>query len=267
MALRKTALAIVTWITFLFLPLAAVAEEPWYSVYRGDHRDWTFALSGGFALLDLNGRGTIDQGSGDTNISLDGTLDLSRFRTFWGEADLQLLRGQHLRFTYTPLRLDSSEVLDTAIVVNGTTYDVGDQVDSKIKLDQYEISYRSDFWLGDYVSIAPVLQVSLVDAKVSIANDTLGVSESVHGLLPLPYLGLRGEVYPLARLQLFAEAKGFTIGSKGTVWDATGGVALHLTRNLSIQGRYRFSDYSVDFLDSKIDLNLAGPEVGATIRF
>ena len=77
--------------------------------------------------------------------------------------DLQLFRGQHLRFAYMPMRLDASEVLDTAIVVDGITYDPGDQVKSKIRLDQYELSFRSEFWLGDYVSIAPLLQVSLVD--------------------------------------------------------------------------------------------------------
>jgi len=181
--------------------------------------------------------------------------------------DLQLFRGQHLRFAYTPLRLDASEVLDTAIVVDGTTYDPGDLVKSKIKLDQYELSFRSEFWLGDYVTIAPLLQVSLVDAKLGISNQTLGVSENVSGLLPLPYLGLRGEVYPLARLQLFAEGKGFTIGSAGTIWDVSGGAALHLTRNLSIMARYRVSDYAVEFLDSEIDLSLSGPQVGATLRF
>ena len=267
MMLRRNSLAIVTAVTFLGLGLPAAAEEPWYSVYRSDHREWTLALTGGFALLDLDGEGTVDEGMGDTDISLDGTLDLSELETFFGEVDLQLFRGQHLRFAYTPMRFDGSESLDTAIVVDGVTYDVGDQVESDLKLDQYELSFRSEFWIGEYLTVAPLLQVTLVDARVSIDNNTLGISEREKALLPLPYLGLRGELYPHARIQLFAEGKGFTIGKTGTVWEANGGVAVHLTRNLSLMGRYRYSDYAVEFQDSEIDLSIGGPQLAATIRF
>jgi hypothetical protein len=251
----------------LSLPLIGQAEEPWYSVHRSDHRDWTVSVTGGLSMLDLDGRGTVDEGLGDTNISLDGTLDLSGIASWWGEIDLQLLRGQHLRFAYTPMGFDGNEVLDTAIVVDGITYDIGDLVDSDLKLDQYEISFRSEFWFGEYVSIAPVVQVTLVDASVKIENQTLGITEKESALLPLPYLGLRAEVYPLARLGLFAEAKGFTIGSKASVWDVSGGLSLHLTRNFSLMGRYRLSDYAVEFSDSKIDLNVGGLFFGGTVRF
>ncbi len=251
----------------LSLPLLGRAEEPWYSVHRGDHRDWTVSLTGGLSLLDLDGRGTIDEGLGDTNISLDGTLDLSGIESWWGEIDLQLLRGQHLRFAYTPMGFDGSEVLDTAIVVGGETYDIGDLVETDLKLDQYEISFRSEIWLGEYVSIAPLVQVTLVDASIEIENQTLGISEKESALLPLPYLGLRAEVFPLERLGLFAEAKGFTIGSKASVWDVSGGLSLHLTRNFSLMGRYRLSDYAVDFSDTEIDLSVGGLFFGTTVRF
>ncbi len=251
----------------LSLPLLGRAEEPWYSVYRGDHRDWTVSLTGGLSLLDLDGSGTVDEGLGDTSISLDGTLDLSGIESWWGEIDLQLLRGQHLRFAYTPMGFDGSEVLDTAIVVEGIGYDIGDLVDSDLKMDQYEISFRSEIWLGEYVSIAPVVQVTLVDAAIEIENQTLGISEKESALVPLPYLGLRAEVFPLERLGLFAEAKGFTIGSKASVWDVSGGLSMHLTRNFSLMARYRLSDYAVEFSDTEIDLSVGGLFLGTTVRF
>ena len=251
----------------LSLPLLGRAEEPWYSVHRGDHRDWTVSLTGGLSLLDLDGSGTVDEGLGDTNISLDGTLDLSGIESWWGEIDLQLLRGQHLRFAYTPMGFDGSEVLDTAIVVGGEIYDVGDLVDTDLKLDQYEISFRSEIWLGEYVSIAPLVQVTLVDASIEIEDKSQFISEKESALLPLPYLGLRAEVFPLARLGLFAEAKGFTIGSKGSVWDVSGGLSVHLTRNFSLMGRYRLSDYDVEYSDTEIDLSVGGLFLGTTVRF
>lgn len=266
---RSTTLAIVTGITLLglVLPSAASAKEPWYSVYRNDHREWTLAVTGGFSLLDLDGDVTLDENLGDTDISLDSVLDLKEFESFWGEVDLMLFRGQHLRFGYTPLRLDSSEILSQQITVDGETYDIGDLVDSKIKLDQYELSFRSDFWIGDYLSLGPVIQLSLVDAKVRVENETAGLSESESAWLPLPYLGLRADVYPLSRLQIFVEGKGMTIGSPATIWQLDAGLAVHLTRNLSLMGRYRISDYEVEYSDTEVNLNLAGPQVGATLRF
>ena len=83
----RTAFAMVMSVTILG-GSPALAGEPWYSVYRSDHREWTLALTGGFALLDLDGEATIDESLGDSDISLDGTLDLEEFgawvrRSWW----------------------------------------------------------------------------------------------------------------------------------------------------------------------------------------
>lgn len=257
----------ITGAAVLLAPLRGGAEEPWWSVYRSDHRQWTLSLTGGLALLDLSGTGTIDESQGDTDIDFAGTLDLESLETLWGEADLQLFRGQHVRFAYTPMRFDASESLDESIEVDGVTYDIGDAVDSHLRLDQWELSFRSEFWIGEYVNVAPVVQVTLVDALIRLENDTQDIAEEEKALIPLPYLGLRAEVFPIPRLGLYAEAKGFTIGSRASIWDAMGGLSLHLTRNLSLTGRYRMAGYDVFFADSEIDLDVGGPYLGTTIRF
>jgi hypothetical protein len=254
-------------VTLGALPLRAGAEEPWYSVVRGDQRDWTLELSGGFTRLDVDGRGRLDDRVGDSKVSLDGTLDLSEIDSFWGELDLQLLEGQHLRFAYVPMRMDESAVLDTALVIDGDTYDAGDAVDSKLRFDRYELSYRPEFWVGELLSLAPVFQLTLADASVEIADRTNGLSAKESVLLPLPYVGGRVELLPLARLRLFGEFKGFTLGSLAGTWDVEGGASLQLTRNFALLGKYRASDYSVDYLDAEFDLRLAGPFVGASLRF
>ena len=85
--------------------------------------------------------------------------------------------------------------------------------------------------------------------------------------MPLPELGLRLEIYPFARLAIFGEAKGFTIGSKATEWDAGGGVKLFLNRHFYVQGSYRAIDYDVDWFDVVIDTRFQGPFVGGGLRF
>ena len=120
---------------------------------------------------------------------------------------------------------------------------------------------------GEDLTVAPIVQLSLADAAFEVENETLAVSEKESAWLPLPYLGLRAEVFPLSRLELFAEAKGMTIGSPATILDLSGGLAVHISRNLSVLGRYRWSDYEVEFSDTEIDLELGGPYVGARVRF
>jgi opacity protein-like surface antigen len=251
----------------LAAPTSASAGESWYSVYRPDHRNWTAAVSGGFAFMGLDGDTTIDDSLGDTNVSLDGVLDLTEIETFWVEADVQLFRGKHFRLGYTPLTFDGSDTLATAIQIDGQTYDPGDLVDSELELDQYELSVLWDFYLTEFVTVSPVMQVTLVDAAVNVSNETAALSVTEDQLLPIPCLGVKGEVYPFTRLGLFAEGKGMTLGSLATTWELQGGMTLHLTRNVALQGKYRYLDYSFDFSDTELDLNLGGAYVGTTVRF
>jgi len=85
--------------------------------------------------------------------------------------------------------------------------------------------------------------------------------------VPLPELGVRLELFPLARLSIFGEAKGFTIGSKASEWDASGGIKLFVNRHFYVEGSYRAIDYDVDWLGVVIDTRFHGPFVGAVLRF
>ena len=251
----------------LAAPATAWAGESWFSVYRPDHRNWTVAVSGGYAFLGLEGDTTIDDSLGDSSVSLDGVLDLTELDTFWLEADVQLFRGKHFRLGYTPLTFDGSDALTQSIIVDGVTYDPGDVVDSELKLDQYELAVLWDFYLTEFVTVSPVMQVTLVDAAMDVSNETAAVSASEDQLLPIPYVGVKGEVYPLTRLSLFAEGKGMTLGSLASTWEIQGGMTLHITKNVAIEGKYRYLDYSFDFSDTELDLNLGGGYVGTAVRF
>jgi hypothetical protein len=262
--MRKSGCA--AWVAALALPFSAAAEDL-LSVDYEDHRDWWISLSGGAGLVDLEGDGRFDEDLGDTKVSFDGELDLQDTTSFWLELDLQPFRGHHLRLAVTPMRFDGSDFLSETITVGGITYDVGDFVESDLKADQYELSYRYAFELGRRVTLAPLLQATLIDGRFEIENLTLGVSERQSELIPIPALGLRAELYPLARLGLFAEGKGLTIGPTATYWDAIGGVSLHLTRNLAVVGRYRWTGVDVDYRDVKAEARFHGPYLAANLRF
>ena len=206
------------------------------------------------------------RGQLDTDFSFDGTLDVSAITKPWVEVDLQPATGHHLRFAYSPMPFHGTEALTAPLVVDGETYDAGDRVDTDLRLIQYELSFRSEYWLGEYLSVAPLIQLNLIDAKLEIANQTQGLTASEHTWVPLPQLGLRAELYPLARVGLFAEGKGLPLGSSGSLWDASLGMSVFVSRNFAVTGHYRIAHYEVAF-DSEVDMDIAGPRLGATLRF
>jgi hypothetical protein len=263
----RTGRVFIAWIAVLGLPCGAAAEGSLFDVELEDHRDWTLSVSAGAGSIDLSGHALVDDRVGDTPVSLNNVLDVDHTDAFWGEIDFQPFRSHHLRVGVTPMRFDGRTVLTASITIDGVMYQAGDQVDTKLRLDQYDVSYRYAFELGDRVTLAPLLQVSILDVRTSIDNETLGVSESERVTLPIPSLGLRAEFFPLARLGLFGEGKALTLGSKATYWELTGGASLHITRNLAILGQYRAADYDIDYWSVDADARLEGPYLAAPLRF
>jgi hypothetical protein len=249
--------------------VAAAAEEseaPWWGVGFDDHRAWTLALTGGAQRQDIDGDVRVALDFGDASVGTDA-LDFGRSTNGWGEVDLQAIQKHHLRFAYIPLEWNGDTLLALPIDFGGDTFDVSDRVVSRVKLDTYELSYRYDFYLGEQITLSPIVQMSLVDGRIEVADQTLGVGYDESQLVPVPALGLRAEVYPLSRIGVFAEGKGFTIGSQGTMWDAQGGVSLHPLRSLSLKASYRVQDYDVDYSGVEFDARMMGPFLAATLRF
>lgn len=238
--------------------------------YEG-HRTWFLQISGGATLQKLSGDTRLG-GSGDTKLDFDDTLDIGDDRSYWTRIDFQPFLRHHLRFTYTPLRFKGSRDLDPGegISINGQGFNLG-TVKSDFKLDTYDFAYRWDaMFIGERVTLSPILGVSLLDGSGEVKHETNGsvdVDESESFFVPIPTVGLRLEGFPLRQLGFFGEAKGMTIGKKGTALDAEGGVELFLTHNVSFQARYRYTAYEVKISDIDFDADLTGPYIGMAFRF
>ena len=80
------------------------------------------------------------------------------------------------------------------------------------------------------------------------------------------------EFYPLPRMALFAEAKGFTASSWGEITEATAtdgeiGVSFSMSKNLVLTTRYRISKLEFDVAQTKVDLDLSGFSLALDLRF
>lgn len=246
----------------------ASADDPrsFWSLDHDDHRTWTLALSGGVYRQKLSGDVSLDTSFGDAYVDVD-ILDLDDDTNGWGEVDLQLFQKHHLRLAYIPIKFDGDTILSQTIDFGGEEFEISDRVSSEVEMSTLELSYRYDIYLGPWVTLSPLIQVSAVDGRVKATDETLGLEAEESQWLPVPALGLRAEFYPLARLGLFAEGKGFTIGNPATMWDVQGGVTLHLLRWFALRGSYRVINYDVDYKGYKVNARVQGPYVGATLRF
>ena len=254
------------WMTALLCLGATSARAAWWNVEYDDHRSWKIALSGGAFRQALDGKVQLDSALGSAMVDVD-LLDVKHEDSGWAEIDLQLFRKHHLRLLYLPIEYDGDAALDEPIRFGDITFDLSDRVKSNLDLDDYEVSYRYDIYLGKWVTLSPLIQVSLIDGRIKVEDETQLVTLNESELVPVPALGLRAEVYPIAHLGAFAEAKGFTIGSAASTWDVQGGLRLHLIRNFFVSGSYRVIDYNVDYMDVDVDVRTQGPFVGATLRF
>lgn len=264
----KLGIAVGTVLLFCCGALGAAADDSrsWWSVDHDDHRTWTLALSGGVYEQKLSGKVQVDTDFGDAFVDVD-ILNLDKDTNGWGEVDLQLFQKHHLRLSFVPIKFDGDTVLSQTIEFGGDTFEISDRVSSTLKMNTYELSYRYDIYLGKWLTLSPLIQVSAIDGEVEVRDQTLGLGAKESQWVPVPALGVRAEFYPLARIGVFAEGKGFTIGNPATMWDVQGGVTVHLLRWLALRGSYRVIDYDVDYQGYKVDARIKGPFAGATIRF
>lgn len=267
--MQRSGIVLCSTVLLCCLSFGASAEEsesPWWAVDYDDHRTWTLALTGGVYRQEIDGDVRVETGSGDATVDTS-ILDLEKDRNGWAEIDLQAIQKHHLRFAYIPMEFDGDTLLALPINLGGDTFDVSDRIISRLKLDTYELSYRYDIYLGERITLSPIVQLSLVDGRIEVLDKTIGVGYDESQLVPVPALGLRAEVYPLARIGVFAEGKGFTIGSQGSMWDAQGGVSLHPLRSLSLKASYRVLDYDVDYSGVEFNARMQGPFLAASLRF
>jgi hypothetical protein len=234
--------------------------------------DWTVSASVSRLRPEVAGDLELGEDFGATPIDVESDLDLSADDVYRGRAEWKF-GAHHLRFDYLPVRYEGDAVLTAPVLVFGMPFLPGDRVVSEVGTRRYQLAYRYDIHLAEHVVLAPVLALDLVDAWIDLDNRSVpGARLSEDVLAPVPLPGVRFEVRPLPRLELFVEARGVRATDLGDlsdvrIWGGEGGLALLLSRNLVLRGSYAVDDYSVTLSDVAVDLRQAGPSLELELRF
>lgn len=224
----------------------------------------------GAASSELDGEFVLDEGKGDSNVDLDGNLQLDDDLSGRARVQLQVAEGSQFRLGYYGIEYEETAQLNSSITVDGNTYNASDRVKSRVQLDTYEIGFVQNLTSSESFSLDGLFQVNVVDFEAELDNETSGQSVDKSQRVPIPYPGLRIEVNSTDWLGFFGEARYVTGSYDDTDYtssDLEAGVKFNLKSGYDIRVGYRRFNYDVEVDESELDLTTEGPYASFTFRF
>ncbi|MFQ5478572.1 MAG: hypothetical protein ACE5E4_08150 [Candidatus Binatia bacterium] len=186
------------------------------------------------------------------------------------------LRGAFLELgQVATLAGDAFDISVNGVPIDQALVPLSEAVGS-VDLTIYELGYQYDLFEGDWGFIGALIDVAVVDYDLTAtaSYDSTGdgavdqqSTKSADGTIAIPQVGVAFRVYPSRRVALRAEAKGLTIGPRGTFIQGFGGFELQLSQQLGIGGGYQFLRLDIDVSDVDLTYQDHGPYAGTVIRF
>lgn len=248
--MRKTLPALVVFAVSLFVYSRAEAAV------RVEGRYWFTELSSKVHAST--------PGLDGTDIALRDTLGMDKSRNF-GEGRIELHLGvHHLRYSYTAFSWEGHNTITQAVNFAGATYTANTRVDSKLDMVYQRVGYRYDIidTAGSQLGIIFDFKHIGVDANLKSSS----ANQSSHTTLPIPTLGLGGQIRLPLLFSVSAEASGIASGGSYLI---DGEASLNFTpvSFAAISGGYRVLDMKMESAGNKVDFTLQGPFLTVNVEF
>jgi hypothetical protein len=187
--------------------------------------------------------GEIQKGFGDeegTLLDIVDDLGIVDDRTFEVRGTLQIKPGHKLRGSYTPLDY-AGDVESARRRFSYGQIDVnrGEPVVTRIKGAYWSGAYEFDFVRGPRGFLGGTLGAKVVDLDTTVVATNQGQREQDTWRSPVPSLGAITRVY-VGRVSLEGEISGFTLGSRGSLFEFDVAARLHMSDRLAASGGYRY---------------------------
>jgi hypothetical protein len=283
MQMKRTAVLGMLVVFFCLLWLAAPADayergRPW----RSDQPWEKLSVKFGWFLTTFASDVSLTGSGGGVIVNLEDLLGLdTTTNQFRLEAHYRAWRRHHFHFAFYDLSRDAVQRLDTEIPTDPPV-PVGFTVASNLDIRIYKAGYSFSFWNDDRVDLGVGLSFHIMDlgAGVEVLADAGGdpvaweqlLAEAV--TLPLPVLGLRGNVAITKRVFLKAAIEAFYIslsGYEGLLLDTNIALEGHICRFFGLGMAFNFmrvnieGDGDQDFLGGSWSGNLDFDYTGLSI--
>lgn len=215
-------------------------------------------------------KSTLKAGSLGTEFNIKDDLGIGDSNTYSVEAFAGL--GNHnLTLAYTPLDYSGSKIITKTITFNNTTYGVGSNVNTDLRLKMFDAEYR--YKLLDFENVLAGFSINLLgkikylDGEVKMNSSAVGEKKQTFAV-PVPMIGAGVHVGLIAKL-LEARAKATGIGYSGNYFvDALADIAVTPFPFMRLSAGYRYMKIKIDNVsDTYGDMDFYGPYLGFAVAW
>jgi outer membrane protein len=209
------------------------------------------------------------QGTNDIDLKNDLNLSEKSQAFVRVKAELPLILP-NIYLMATPVSFEGSGTLTRPITYGNTTFNVNAPVQTKLKLDQYDLALFYPIPLLQTATLGKLnvelgLNARKIDFEGSISQDTLNLSssKSLSLYLPMVYAGV--QVKPISYFAIEGEFRGIAIG-QNHFYDYIAKIRVNPVPIFYISGGYRSEDIKIDQSAVTAAVKFSGPfaEVGVS---
>ena len=202
--------------------------------------------------------------AGDLGISGE---NLPEFILRWQFSDRHALK-----LSYTQMALDGKETVVKPLWLDGELAGALNRIDSELELKYFRAGWRWTVVDTERLKLDTILDAAVFDAEVRYKLYYLwglapAEKDEMGGTAGLPLVGLSLTANPIDRVSLFAELSGMYAGNYGHLLDAQAGGRFYMTKNLFLEGGYRYFRIDAEYDDDDAMIALTGPFAGMGVRF
>jgi len=235
-------------------------ESRFLPVFEAQGLYWMTDFSGSMQMTEAGLIGTSLDFEDDLGIADEDVTDI---RLMW-----HITPAVKIRLAYVQLNYEGNTTLQKTISFSGQTYTIGTAVTSSLDTQYIRLGGYFDLlsFADGMVRVGGIVdaKVFMIDAAVKAPALTLDESEEV--IAGLPTLGGTVSIHLQDIVELFFEASGMGI-QDGYLYDCEAGIKIRPYQHVEIVGGYRIFELDVEQDNDSGNLKIAGPFVGATIRF
>lgn len=231
--------------------------------------DETVSLKVGYLTLTPDGTLAGNKNGVGTHVAVDRDLNLDDSSDVIAEAALQL-GSSRLSLGYMPIEFAGTGQMTLNGSYNGQNFSATDTVQTKVKLNLYDIGYTYNLINMDdtpiRLQLGPELAVKVIDAEVDFVDAVAGINEHDSGTVAIPTLGGRARIGLADYLALVARV-GYMEYDNDSFMDAEAQLEFSPLPLVGVFAGYRTFDLKIDESDLYVDTSFSGPFAGAFVRF
>jgi outer membrane protein len=232
-----------------------------------------FAMDVGVGYWRQTPTGTLDYKPTSAltgNLDLKDDLNLNRESKVFARIRAELpLVLPNVYLMATPMQFKGSGQLTRSISFNGQTFTGGTNIDSKLKLDHYDLAL---FYPIPALKTATLGKLNIdlgvnarkIDFEGTINQGSATASKTLSIYVPMIFAAI--QVKPVSAFSIEAEIRGIAY-SNSHYYDYIGRLRVNPIPLVFIAAGYRAETIKIDQSDVKADIKLSGPFVEAGLSF